>query len=232
MTGYTTYTAKLSSMSPKTMRSKAVSIRAKEIIAEADKPVQGIIFYLTYCLLRTLSYVFVELLYQHVPDLEPFSMMLMRSCFGIGIMMIAMNVNLKKEVWDPCERGTSCPLIFKTFCGTTKDFINFSVTKYLPLTIITIISNMTGLVVYILAFLILKETVRKFDLIFMLFLLVGVVACVLGGSDESSTTESDPFFPIFVLYIFLIVNLFLSAGGTIAMRKMKKFPSSVVSWYQ
>lgn len=232
MTGYTAFTGKLTSMSPRTMRSKAASIRAKEIIAEADKPVQGILLYIAYCFFRTLSYCFVQLLYEHVVGLDPFPMMFMRSIFGIGIMMIAMNVNLKKEIWDPCSRDTSGPLIFKTFCGTTKDFINFSVTKFLPLTIITIISNMTGLVVYILAFFFLKETVRKFDLFFMLFLLAGVIACVLGASEESATTGEESFFPLFVLYIFLIINLFLSAGGTIAMRKMKKFPANVVSWYQ
>ena len=34
------------------------------------------------------------------------------------------------------------------------------------------------------------------------------------------------------MYILLFANQFLSAGGTIAMRKMKKFNDSVVSWYQ
>ena len=104
-------------------------------------------------------------------------------------------------------------------------------TKYLPLTIITIISNMTGLVVYILAFLILKETIRKYDICFFLLLLLGVIACIVGGSPDSTTTGDDPFLPYVVLYLMLIVNLFLSAGGTIAMRKMKKFTDSVVSWY-
>ena len=37
--------------------------------------------------------------------------------------------------------------------------------------------------------------------------------------------------PTFVLYILLMSTPFLSAGGTIAMRKMKKFNDSVVSWY-
>lgn len=34
-----------------------------------------------------------------------------------------------------------------------------------------------------------------------------------------------------MLYILLLINPFLSAGGTIAMRKMKKFHECVVSWY-
>ena len=104
-------------------------------------------------------------------------------------------------------------------------------TKYLPLTIITIISNMTGLVVYILAFLILKETIRKYDICFFFLLLLGVIICIVGGSPDSTTTGDDPFLPYVVLYLLLIINLFLSAGGTIAMRKMKKFTDSVVSWY-
>ena len=34
-----------------------------------------------------------------------------------------------------------------------------------------------------------------------------------------------------MLYILLFCNPFLSAGGTIAMRKMTKFSDAVVSWY-
>jgi uncharacterized membrane protein YbhN (UPF0104 family) len=34
-----------------------------------------------------------------------------------------------------------------------------------------------------------------------------------------------------VLYILLLINPFLSAGGTVAMRKMKKSNESIVSWY-
>ena len=35
----------------------------------------------------------------------------------------------------------------------------------------------------------------------------------------------------YVLYISLCCNPFLTAGGSIAMRKMKKFHEAVVSWY-
>ena len=157
--------------------------------------------------------------------------MLIRALVGIGLMMVIMNVSIKQQIWDSILKGASGPLVFKTFCGTSKDLINFSVTKYLPLTLISIISNMNVLVVYILAFIILKETVRKFDLIFTLFLLVGVIITVVGGDEESMETGADPLLPYWLLYILLFVNLFLSAGGTIAMRKMAKFSDNVVSWY-
>ena len=36
---------------------------------------------------------------------------------------------------------------------------------------------------------------------------------------------------MYVLYILLLCNPFLSAGGQVAMRKMSKFNDCVVSWY-
>lgn len=121
--------------------------------------------------------------------------------------------------------------MFKTFTGTTTNIINYSVTKYIPLTIISIVANLAPIIVIVFAFLILKETIRRFDLIMMLLTLVGIFAVILFGENENPDTDEQPALPYIVLYILLMINPFLSAGGTIAMRKMKKFNDSVVSWY-
>ena len=109
--------------------------------------------------------------------------------------------------------------------------INYSVTKYIPLTIISIVSNLAPIIVVVLAFLILKEVIRKFDLLMMMMTLVGIFGVILGGDDENESSDEDPALPFLVLYILLMLNPFLSAGGTIAMRKMKKFGDATVSWY-
>ena len=52
-----------SSGSPRTAYSKATTARAVEKVKEADKPVLGIIYFIIFCFLRTLSYVFASMLY-------------------------------------------------------------------------------------------------------------------------------------------------------------------------
>jgi len=56
--------------------------------------------------------------------------------------------------------------------------INFSVTKYLPITIIAIVNNLSPLMVVVLAFFILKERIKKSDLVFLLMTLAGVLVMV------------------------------------------------------
>ena len=178
-----------------------------------------------------MSYVVVQMLYNREPELLPFPMLFLRSAFGVAIMMIQLNVHIKKETWDTVTKDQVCSLGFKTFTGTTTNMINYSVSKYIPLTIISIVSNLAPIIVIVLAFLILKEVIRKFDLIMMLLTLVGIFGVILGGDSENEKSGEDPLFPYLVLYILLMINPFLSAGGTIAMRKMKKFGDATVSWY-
>lgn len=178
-----------------------------------------------------MSYVVCQMLYNREPELKPFPMLFLRSAFGVTIMLIQLNVNVKKETWDTVTKDQVGSLGFKTFTGTTTNMINYSVTKYIPLTIISIISNLAPIIVIVLAFLILKEVIRKFDLVMMLLTLVGIFGVILGGDSENEKSEEEPALPYLVLYILLMINPFLSAGGTIAMRKMKKFGDATVSWY-
>ena len=139
-----------------------------------------------YTFFRTLSYVFVDLLYEREEKLKPFPMMFMRSIIGIAFMLILVNVDLKKDTWDSVTRDHAGSLTFKTFAGTIKDIINFSTSKYIPLTIISVFSNLAPIAVVALAYLILKEVVKKFDIAMILLTLAGIFLCIFGAdnSDE------------------------------------------------
>ena len=78
--------------------------------------------------------------------------------------------------------------------------------------------NLAPLIVIVLAFLILKEEIRKFDLLIMVLTLLGTFAVILGGTATASDEQVAPAVPYFVLYILLMLVPFLSAGGMIAMR--------------
>jgi drug/metabolite transporter (DMT)-like permease len=190
----------------------------------------AIFYFAMFCLLRSITYVVVDTLYERQPDMSPWQMFFMRSCMGIGIMSLHLNRRIKKETWDSIECRKSGPLAFKTVGGILTNLIQFSVTKFIPATIISIVANLAPIVVLILAFSFLKEKILKFDVAMIVLTLVGIFTIILGGDDENSD-KATPNFPIWVIYIVLFFNPFLSAGGTVAMRKMAKSSDAVVSWY-
>ena len=149
---------------------------------------------------------------------------------GIIIMTIHLNIKLKKEVWDTVECRKAAPLSLKTFSSISTNLIKYSVTKFIPATLISIVTNLAPVVVVVLAFVILKEKIRRFDVLMIVLTLVGIFIIIL-GSDNSDSGKDAPPFPYWVIYLILMAQPFLSAGGTISMRKMPKFSDAVVSWY-
>ena len=112
------------------------------------------------------------------------------------------------------------------------NIINYSVTKYLPLTMIAIVNNMGPLVTIVLAFFILKERIKAFEIVMIFLTVAGVLVVVIFAepqSDESTADASSTL--MIVLYCALFCNPVLTAGGSISMRKMKKFHEAVVSFY-
>ena len=84
----------------------------------------------------------------------------------------------------------------------------------------------------ILAYFILKESVKCFELTILLFSLAAVLTFSIFGHSHHQTEESaHPVIPLWICYFLLALSPLLSSGGVIAMRKMKKFHEAVVSWY-
>ena len=120
-------------------------------------------------------------LYRRNPELTPFQMLTMRSVFALSTQLMVVNVNLKSAVWDGISRDSVGPLIFRTIQGSCTNIINYSVTKYVPLTMISIVNNMSPLITVVFAFLILKEKIKLFEVIMIILIVGGVVTVVTGA---------------------------------------------------
>ena len=90
---------------------------------------------------------------------------------------------------------------------------------------------MAPIFVFILAYLLLKEAISRYDLVMMLLTLTGILCVVLGGNNEEKKEVEDSAVPILVLYILLFSNPILSGGGQVAMRSMGKVNDAVIAWY-
>ena len=82
--------------------------------------------------------------------------------------------------------------------------------------------------VVFIAYFTLREKLRIFELCTM------VLTCIALGIIIYSGHESDHE-PIdldeYVCYVLLFIQVLLVAGGTVALRKLKKFHESVLIWY-
>ena len=61
--------------------------------------------------------------------------------------------------------------------------------------------------------------------------LVAILLTILGEQGDTGDGDQEPPFAMWIIWILTLVNPFLSAGGTIAMRKMAKFSEFTVSFY-
>ena len=142
------------------------------------------LFYILYTVLYSLCFLSASYLYRRNADLNPFQMLLMRSCFALTFQAMLVNKELKAAVWDGVDRKSAPPLVFRSIQGTMTNIINYSVTKYLPLTLIAIVNNMGPLITLVLAFVILKEKIKKFEIL-MIVLTVGGVITVVAFSNSA-----------------------------------------------
>lgn len=204
-----------------------------KLLEHSDQPLKGMIFYLIYTVLYSLCFLCATYLYARNPNLNPFQMLLMRSLFALLIQAMFVNRELKHAVWDSIERDQVGSLVFRSVQGTLTNIINYSTAKFLPLTIIAICNNMGPLIALVLAFVILKERIKRFEVLMIVLSVCGILTVVLGGNDSTASdtgAEAGSALTV-VLWTCLFINPFLTAGGSIAMRKMKKFHEAVVSFY-
>ena len=154
-----------------------------------------------------------KVLYDREPNLQPFPMLFMRSVFGILLMAAIINTKLKRETWDSVTRDKVGLLVLKTLASSTTNIIQYSITKYIPLTIISIVINLAPIFVFLLAFFILKEVIKRYDFIMLLFTLVGILTVILGIEKEKMDSDKESPLPMLILYLLLLSNPMLPAGG-------------------
>ena len=191
--------SKKSGMTLKSAQSKAATERALKKVSKAENPALGTTLFIIYCAIKVISYVLSTMLYNRVSnlkvshycneyDLTPFQYLFMRSAIGVVLIIGSVNKNLKKDTWDCVTRDGVGSLIGKTFTGTTTNIINYMLPKYLPLTLISVVNNLSPVIVVTLAYLILKETLKKFEWLMLAFSVAGILVYVIGADND----EDDP----------------------------------------
>ena len=164
--------------------------RAVKKADNLGKPLYGSALYIGYTLLKSLSFVFTSKLYDWntpYPDtpnspynLNPYQLLFLRSSVSITTLLLWLNVDLKKNVYTGINRTNVSPLAFRTIQGTVSNFINYSVTKYIPASINSVINQLCPILVFVLSRFIFKEQLMCFDSCIMAVNLAAILLTILG----------------------------------------------------
>jgi len=184
----TNRTGSKQAISKLTLTQKRASQAVKKV-DNFDQPIKGTTLYIIYTILKSLSFVFVNYLYEFNtvkgdPDspknLSPYQLLFARSAVSLILMLFWLNISLKKNVYDGINRTNVSPLIFRTLQGTISNFINYSVTKFIAASIVAVINQLSPIVTVVLAFFILKEVLKCFDSVIMGVNLLAILLTILG----------------------------------------------------
>lgn len=141
-------------------------------------------------------------------------------------MLVFQNRQLKKNLYDDLDFKNINSLLFKIMESMTCSFINTFSLKQFSISLVGVTISTSPLIVALLAWLFLQETMQRFDWFRIVVAFSGAILFVIGKQDshEQNAASTGAF-------VGLIINPFLIAGGGIAMRLMKKMHYTVVSTY-
>jgi drug/metabolite transporter (DMT)-like permease len=137
-------------------------------------------------------------------------------------MLLWVNVNLKSLLYDQVERSNFWSLVFRCVQGGLSVQIGFLSVKFFDVSTVGLVCSLTPVLVCFLAWLLLGETIKMFDLV-ALGIVITAVSLVILGENEAQSVKED--------YVCLLSQPLLLAGGAVSMRMMRKMPEKTVSTY-
>jgi len=79
-----------------------------------DNPIRGTIYFLIFGVLTAANFFLAKGAYEKIPDVTPFQILFGRALSPAIIMILYVNVNAKKVMYDAVDRTVLPSLIFRT----------------------------------------------------------------------------------------------------------------------
>jgi len=191
-----------------------------------DNPLKGTLYFLLHGVIFTANFFVVKMTFERNPNMSVWQMTLARSVVSALIMVIYLNIKLKRALVN-VEPTLVWALVFRTIQGSVTVMIQFTCLKYLPVFTVGIVNRLQPVVVVLIAFFVLGERLKPFDIMTLLLATSAAIMIVAGMEGESSDViKSNPW-----ALVGLALNPILLAAGQVAMRKMRKMPESTVTTY-
>lgn len=163
-----------------------------------------------------------------------FQLLFSRSVVAVALILIWLNKDLKRITYDETIGQHDAALVFRSLQSSWSNIIKTAASKYISLTIISMFASLGPPIAVALAYCFLREKLKAGETVTLILQLIAVMFVVFGASALQALSSSSLELNIkmeHVMYFLQFMNAFTSAGGSIAMRKMKSFHVSVISWY-
>lgn len=151
-----------------------------------DRPLCGSLWFMGSMVFQPVDLFTVKYLYDKYPLIGAFQLIVARSIIGIVVMLLYLNRDLKKVTIDDIKNQPKGGLTFRSTQSAVAMILKTIVTKYISITIISIVYNMMPIFTVIIAYFALKERIDIFEMFILLATTAALVAIIVQGYSSNN----------------------------------------------
>lgn len=122
-----------------------------------------------------------KLIFHFNPTIEVFHVTFLKAVISMVILLISINVNLKNVCWDSVDPRSIGALTFKSFQSMISILISYNAMKYFSVSLTSVVCNLSPFSALFLAFWLLGENIRCWNIFAVFIIFASVCLVVLGA---------------------------------------------------
>lgn len=147
-------------------------------------------------------------------------------------MIGLINIKAKIILYDGVGKSDIFPIAFRSVQNTIVSIINFVAAKYIQIAIVGVVNQLSPVCCVVMCYFILGEKLELKEIIFLALVVICIFDIVIfAPNDNGKNVTTYNITQVPFLYLALFTNPFLAAGGTIALRKVRKLHEYVISFW-
>ena len=123
-------------------------------------------------------------MYLRHPTLSTPQVLVLRSVFSAIIILLVMNVKTSYYMFKSIPKEQIQPLLYRIAQGIFNMFSNYFAIKYFPLVSVSLVSNISPLLVALFSYILYKVALQKLDIINLIISFIGVTLLITGTPEK------------------------------------------------
>lgn len=153
-----------------------------------DRPSKGVVYYVLSTVLMSANLYCAQGLFKSASHVAIMQLTFVRGVVCSLMVLLMINRNLKKTLWDPVDRRTMPSLIFRCLQGGISVYISFSSINFFNVSTVGIVCSLKPIIACLLGVTMLGEKMSLKDVVCMSAVFIAVFLVIFGaeGSDQAS----------------------------------------------
>lgn len=170
----------------------------------------------------------MKYLFDKYPNIGAFQLIVARSAISVIVLLAYLNVRVYKVTVTQVQGKPKGALVFRCVQSSVAMILKTIITKYLSITLISIVYNMIPMFVIIIAWLTIREKIDRIEIGVLGLTTIFLSAIVWNGHQ---TNDEPVDWDEILMYFLLFIQTIGTAAGTVALRTLKKFDETIILWY-